>query len=82
MKIYENLNESIKSMNMYGIYLFRQKRRWVIFYILRIYTPRISVLQREINCLNRENENRGFLENMSFDVQNAYQSHSFDENLK
>ena len=47
--------------NIYGIYLFR-KKRWVIFFILNIWTPHISVLQREINCLNREHENHGFQE--------------------
>ena len=33
-------------------------------------------------CLNRENENRGFRENIDFDLQNTGQSHYFDENLK
>ena len=37
---------------------------------------------KEINCLNRENENRGFREKIDFDLQNTGQSHSFDENLK
>ena len=45
-------------------------------------TPHISVLQREINCLTGESANRGFRENMDFDLQNTGQSHSFDENLK
>ena len=40
------------------------------------------VLQREISCLNRENENQGFREIMVFDLQNTGQSHSFDENTK
>ena len=35
-----------------------------------------------MNRLNRENENRGFLENMDCDLQNACQSDIFDENLK
>ena len=41
-------------------YICFGKRRWVIFYILKKYTPRISVLQREINWWNRENGNQGF----------------------
>ena len=45
-------------------------------------TPHISVLQREINCLNQENGNRGFLEHMDFDLQNACQSHISYKNLK
>ena len=43
--------------------------------------PHISVPQREIKCLNRENENQGFGENTDFDLQNTGQSHSFDESL-
>ena len=58
------------------------KRRWVILYILNIQTPHISVLQKEINCLNREKGNRGFRQNMDFDLQNTGQRQSFDENLK
>ena len=42
----------------------------------------ISVLHRDINCLNRENENQDFRENMDFDLQNTGQSHCFDEDLK
>ena len=38
-------------------YIWFEKRRWVIFYILRGYMPHMSVLQREINRLNRENWN-------------------------
>ena len=63
-------------------YMCSEKTRWVIFYVLNIYTPHISALQREINCLNRKNENRGFRGNMDFDLQNTGQSHHFDENLK
>ena len=44
--------------------------------------PQISVLQREINCLNRENENQGFRENTDSDLQNTGQSYYFDGNLK
>jgi hypothetical protein len=44
-----------------------EKRRWVIFYILNILKPHISVVQKIINCLSRENENQGFLQNMDFD---------------
>ena len=64
-----------------GIYLFWKEKMGYILYSNKINVS-ISVLQREINCLNRENENRGFLENMDFDLQNTGQSHSFDENLK
>ena len=88
MKIYENLWKSItiyehimKSMKIQG-YMCSEKRKWVIFYILNISTPHISVLQREINSLNREDANHGFRENMDFDMQNAYQSHELYEIMK
>ena len=88
MKSTQNLWKSIKknenlwkSMNMFEIYLFR-KRRWVIFYILRRWTPHISVLQREINCLNRENTNWWFRENLDFDLQITCRSDIFRGNLK
>ena len=55
-----------------GLYYIFQKKK----------TPQISVLQREMNCLNTESENQVFQENMDFDLQNTGQSHSFDENLK
>ena len=35
-----------------------------------------------MNCLNRENENQGFRENLDFGLQNAYQSHDFYENMR
>ena len=44
--------------------------------------PHISVPQRRTYCLNRENENRGFRENMDFDLQITHQGHDFDENVK
>ena len=78
MKIYENLLKSMKIQR----YMCSEKRRLVTFYILNIYTPHICVPQTEINCLNRENENRGFRENMVFDLQITYQSDIFYENLK
>ena len=59
-----------------------EQRRWVIFYVLNIYTPHISALQREINCLNRENGNLCSQGNFDFDLQITYQSHYFYENLK
>ena len=49
MKIY-GIEESHE--HVWGICF--EKRKWVIFYILKKWTPHISVLQREINCLNRE----------------------------
>ena len=55
---------------LWDVFVF-EERRWVILYILRISTPHISALQKEINCLNRENENQGFRENMDFDLQNT-----------
>ena len=58
IKINENLWKSITYM---GSICF-EKRRRVIFHILNTETPHISVLQREINCLNRENENLSFRE--------------------
>ena len=60
-------------------YISFEERRWATFYILRKLTPHISVLQREFKCLNKENEDRGFWENIDFDLS---QSDSFDENLK
>jgi hypothetical protein len=71
----------MKYMNMYGIYVF-WKKNMVIFYILNKETSHISVFQKEIDCLNKENENRGFRENMDFDLQITGQSHYFYENLK
>ena len=98
MKIYENLWKSMiinrrtmkihkiswkwmKSITYMGSICF-EKGRWVIFYILNTETPHISVLQREINCVNRENGNWCFQGNMDFDLQITYQSHYFYENLK
>ena len=81
MQIYENLWKSMKFMTYVRCICFEQWR-WVIFYVLNIYTPHISALQREINCLNRENWNLCFQGNMSFDLQITYQSHIFYENLK
>ena len=80
-EIHKNLWKSMKFMAYIGCICFEQ-RRWVIFYVLNIYTPHISVLQREMICLNIENENWAFRENMDFGLQITYQSHSFDENLK
>ena len=57
-----------------------EKRRWVILYIQKK-TPHISVLQREIICLNRESGNLCFREDIDFYMQDAYQSHDFYENL-
>ena len=77
MKIYENL---WKSMEVYGN-LWKSKDICVLKkendYILHI-----SVLEREIYSLNKENENHDFPENMDSDLQIAYQSHYFYENLK
>ena len=88
LKIYEHL---WKSMKIYGSpwnpwtwmgYICLEKRRWVISYILRIWTPHISVIQREIIRLNIKNENWAFQENMDFGLQITYQSYYFDEHLK
>ena len=64
MKIYENLWKSMKIQR----YMCSEKGRWVIFYILNIRTPHISVLQKEINCLNKETGNPSFCEHMDFDL--------------
>ena len=71
----------MKSMNIYGICLFRKKKMGYILYSKNINASHICPPKR-INCLNRENENQGFRENMDSDLQNTGQSHSFDENLK
>ena len=73
MKIHE-IHEYV-----WDIFASKQKP---IFDILTIQTPHISVPRREINCLNRENENQGFRENMDSDVQITCQNHIFNENLK
>ena len=72
MKIHKDVRDIFASEEEDGLYCIFK----------RIYTPHISVLQREINCLNRENENHVFGEHIDFDLQNAVQSHSFDENRK
>ena len=48
----------MKSITYMGSICF-EKRKWVIFHILNIQTPHISALPKEINCLNKENANRG-----------------------
>ena len=68
-------------MNMHGIYLFWEEKMGYIMYSNRI-NASISVLQREMDCLNKGNENQDFRENMDFDLQNNGQSHSFNENMK
>jgi hypothetical protein len=74
MRIYENLLKSMtnyenlsKSMKIQG-YMRSAKGRWVIFYIPNIQMPHICVPQAEINCLNKEHENHGSLENIDFDM--------------
>lgn len=57
-KIYENQWNPWTCMG----YICLGERRWVILYLLRIETPHTSVLQRELNCLSREDENQGFRE--------------------
>ena len=61
--IYENRWTSMKFVKvheyLWDIFVLK-KIRWVTFYILRTETPHISVLQREISCLNRGHENRAF----------------------
>ena len=57
----------MKSMQIYTAYLFWKKKMGYILYSKKI-SAFISVPQREINCLNRENENRGFRGNMDFDL--------------
>ena len=81
MKINEHLWTSTK-LTAYMACICIKQKRLVIFYVLNIYTPHISALQREINCLNRENGNWCFQGNMDFDLQITYQSHYFYENLK
>ena len=63
-----------------GHIVFRKKKGYILY--SKNTKPHISVLQRGINCLNKENENRGFRENMDSDLQITYQSHYFYENLK
>ena len=62
--------------------IFVLKREDGLYSIFQKWTPHISVLQREINCLNKENKNQGFWKIVDFDLQITYQSHYFDENMK
>ena len=73
MKIYET-HEHVWDIFVlekeHGLYsIFQKKKRLT------------SVLQREINCLNREYENHGFRENMDFDLQITCQN-PLNKNLK
>ena len=52
----------------------------VILYIVNK-NKRLTYLSSK-HCLSKENENRGFRENVDFDLQITYQSHYFDENMK
>ena len=59
MKIHDNLlkfMKILKSMKIYG-YICLEERRSVIFYIPKKETPHISVLQKEIHRVNKENGN-------------------------
>ena len=91
MKIYENLWKSIeiyenlwKSMEIYEnpkIYVFWKRKMGYLLYSKHINASNICP-QREINCLNRENENAFLQGNMEFDLQITCQSHLFYENMK
>ena len=63
------------------IYVFWKRKMGYILYSKHI-IAHICALQREIDCLNKENENHSFPENMDYDLQNACQSHIFHKNLK
>ena len=73
-------------MEIYGnprIYVFwKKKMEYNLYSVLKQQTPHIPVLHTEIDCLNRENENHDFPENMDSDLQNACQSHIFRKKLK
>jgi hypothetical protein len=71
----------MKSMNMYGIYLFRKKKMGYILYSKNINALHICPPKRN-KLFKQTNENQGFGENMNFYLQHTGQSHSFDENLK
>ena len=81
MNINDNLCKSMKSMNMYGIYLFWKKKMGYILYSKNINASHICPPKRN-KLFKQRNENRGFRENMDFDLQNTRQSHDFDENVK
>ena len=70
----------MKSMRMYRIYFSEQEVGYILY--SKDEKPHVSVLQREIKCLSRENGNHVFRENMNSDLQTTCQSHSFDEHLK
>ena len=76
MKINQNLWNPWTCM---GYICFEQKICYLLY--SKRSTPHRSVLQRDINCSNRENPNRGFPENIAFDQQNTGQSQPFGENL-
>ena len=71
----------MKSMNMYGIYLFWQKKMGHILHSREINASHICPPKR-IKLFKQTNKNQGFPENMHFDLQNTGQSHCFDENLE
>ena len=73
--------KSMKSMNICGEYLIRKKKMGYIVYSKNINASHICPPKRN-QLLNEENENRGFRENMDFDLQITFQSHYFEENMK
>ena len=82
LKINEHLWNLLKSMNIYGMYWLRGKKMGYSLYSNNINASHICPPKKEIDCVNREKENRGFRKNIDFGLQNTSQSHSFDENLK
>ena len=81
MKNHKNLLKFMEDIKIYGYDCFEKKKMGYILYPKNINASHICPPKRN-NCSNRENENHGFLENIDFYLQNAGQSHPFDENLK
>ena len=84
MEINENLYKSMKineiHEHVWDIF-FRKYKMGYILYSKNTNASHICPPNRN-RLFKQRNENRGFRENMDFDLQHTGQSHSFDENLK
>ena len=81
MQILENLRNSMESTEIYGIYLFQKNKMDYILYSKSINASHICPPKRN-KLLKQRKQNRGFRENIDFDLQNTGESDIFHENLK
>ena len=65
--LHENLWKSMKSMNMYGIHLFRTQEIGCILYSKNMNASHFSPPRRN-KLFKQRHGNQGFLENMDFDM--------------